>query len=147
MFDVKIESDGLSKNTKVFHSDGSQIHGVRKITWSAEGGRSGGYVARAILEMSIIPASVKGEARCIAAHPETGEYIEIAGYLLPDGTTLRIDGAAGAAHQSQAKATEVEPGNAGDSDPRETQQRPGSVASRPSRGGGSPAPIGEDAPE
>lgn len=83
---VRIVSDGMPNNTKVLTEAGDSIRLIRSI--SIDMNPRVPVVARIkILEPQV---SIKAEPRFFSHHPISGELIEIAGYVLPDGEILKF---------------------------------------------------------
>lgn len=80
---VVIHSDGTPYGTKITDELGEPIHGARSVRWAC--GIDG--PARADIEFVLVATgALQGEARFYICHPHTGEHVEIAGFVHPDGT-------------------------------------------------------------
>jgi len=82
---VKIETDGTPYGTIVSTVDGAEIKGITRIELDANVDR---VEAKVTMMVKLARANVRG--KFVAKHPVSGELIEIDGFLLPDGSTVRI---------------------------------------------------------
>lgn len=83
---VIIKSDGTSTRTTVEAEDGTPIRGVTAIYLNIETQQ----LPLARVEVYVHRLEVKARARVFAADPDTGRPVEIAGFVMPDGSIKRF---------------------------------------------------------
>lgn len=88
MLNVKIVSDGTAKGTQILDTDGSPLRGVKEIFWSIGGGN--GKIATTEMVVELCRIETMTETKIVASYPRTGEQIEIVGFLLPNGDTVKF---------------------------------------------------------